>query len=87
MISVRRTCNHALGVQHQAQAKLSISPSMFDNPVKYRTGQTLITQPVLSMCNPTARNTCNGGQCMPINAGIYACQCRHGYTGVNCEIS
>lgn len=31
--------------------------------------------------------TCkNGGRCM-MGLGTYICECRYGYTGVNCEIS
>lgn len=43
--------------------------------------------PSISTCNPTARDACNGGQCMLFNGGVYTCRCREGYTGVSCETS
>jgi hypothetical protein len=43
--------------------------------------------PAASTCNPSARDACNGGQCILVNGGAYTCRCREGYTGAYCENS
>ena len=41
----------------------------------------------VSTCNPSARNICNGGQCILVDRSYYKCRCREGYTGSHCETS
>jgi hypothetical protein len=43
--------------------------------------------PRVSTCSPSARDGCNGGQCILVSEAVYTCRCREGYTGVYCEHS
>lgn len=55
--------------------------------MKFRGGGHLNSAPAISTCSPTARDTCNGGQCVLATNGVYGCRCREGYTGAYCENS
>jgi hypothetical protein len=54
---------------------------------KFRGGASANLIPPVSTCAPTARDACNGGQCLLVDSGIYTCRCREGYTGAYCENS
>ena len=60
---------------------------IFSENVKYRAGNTIQSSPTTSNCNPTARDSCSGGQCVLTVDGIHRCRCRDGYTGAYCENS
>lgn len=60
---------------------------MFDNGIKFRSGANPNSVASVSTCTPMARDTCNGGHCVLVDTGVYACRCREGYTGAYCENS
>ncbi len=60
---------------------------MFDNNIKSRGGSSVNLVQAVSTCSPMTRDACNGGQCILIDAGVYTCRCREGYTGAYCENS
>lgn len=55
--------------------------------IQYRSGNPKSVRPMQSMCDPKKRDVCNGGRCVMMFEGVYACRCRDGYTGVHCETS
>lgn len=61
--------------------------TMFGNNAKFRGGASVYIGSPVSTCNPSAKDVCNGGQCVLIETGVYTCRCREGYTGAYCENS
>ena len=59
----------------------------FGNNAKFRGGASVNIGSPVSTCSPSAKDVCNGGQCVVIETGVYACRCREGYTGAYCENS
>jgi hypothetical protein len=60
---------------------------IYDNNIKFRGGANMNLVPAVSTCSPISRDSCNGGQCILVDVGVYACRCREGYTGAYCENS
>jgi len=60
---------------------------MFGSNPRSRGGASVNIVPAVSTCSPVERDVCNGGQCMLIDTGVYACRCREGFTGAYCENS
>ncbi|UJR36701.1 hypothetical protein I4U23_029418 [Adineta vaga] len=68
-----------------SQTTTPIATLMFNNNAKYGGGGSGNNLRSVSICTPTSRSTCNGGECILGVEGVYVCQCREGYTGVYCE--
>ena len=60
---------------------------MFGTNAKFRTPDNMNNIATISTCNPTMKTSCNGGQCVLVGVGTYACRCQPGYTGAYCEDS
>jgi len=58
-----------------------------ENNIRFRGGGSSNVVTAVSTCSPTTRDTCNGGQCVLVDGGVFACRCREGYTGAYCENS
>ncbi|CAF1610141.1 unnamed protein product, partial [Adineta ricciae] len=50
--------------------------TLLGNNAKFRGGASVNIGSPVSTCNPSAKDVCNGGQCVLIETGVYTCRCR-----------
>lgn len=73
--------------QPTANANLVSYEEDDENNIRFRGGGSANLVPAVSTCSPATRDACNGGQCVLVDGGVFACRCREGYTGAYCENS